>query len=509
MIFSIRNIFNSQNTDGALAQNRAQHFYIAPYQRGYKWGSTFPNDPVCLLMKDIIDASEISSNFDTNKSKQGEELYIYMNSRGVSVSSNESIKANLLKGLSDKEKHDWGIKWEKWQDLFWKNKKSNLNADRGFEEFLKWIKMIEYIKHSSSTDTQQAQQAKLRELKDSKKITNEYFSLIGIENYFLALNTLIELLTPVNFKFEWLMGQTEAVDYIRLIPILMYAEKYPQSPKMDIGRFSRFFYNIVRFDILSKIPYLALINVVTLTQLFLDSNYTDVTDLNKLTNNKSFDNILTLEEIIKLTLYSTQDNPDQRTKIEHTFWEAEDHKYCNGKVSFLLDYVDPQLTLANIGIFDYEKFNAVFTNFKILFNNPDDILRRALLTKGDYFAYDGRTSTLEGDRYSFFAEDWRWRQQFPNKNKVTIFKALIQDFSQRKEKAENLQRDQILNVIIADFLLKYSNFDWRYHVICKPEVLAYCQQKFICFSGDIVYLLKERNAAVYNWVKLEKHLGYE
>lgn len=72
-----------------------------------------------------------------------------MNSRGESVSSNESIKANLLKGLSEQEKHDWGVKWEKWQDLFWKNKVENLSADKGFEEFLKWIKIIEYIKASS------------------------------------------------------------------------------------------------------------------------------------------------------------------------------------------------------------------------------------------------------------------------------------------------------------------------------------------------------------------------
>ena len=84
--------------------------------------------------------------FDTNKSKQGEELYLYMNSRGEIVSPNESIKANLLKRLSNQEKHEWGTKWENWQNLFWKYRQSNYNSDLGIEEFLKWIKIIELTK---------------------------------------------------------------------------------------------------------------------------------------------------------------------------------------------------------------------------------------------------------------------------------------------------------------------------------------------------------------------------
>ena len=62
MIFTIRNIFNAANAEGVLAQNGAKQYYIAPYQRGYKWGATNDNDPVCLLMKDILDASENPSS---------------------------------------------------------------------------------------------------------------------------------------------------------------------------------------------------------------------------------------------------------------------------------------------------------------------------------------------------------------------------------------------------------------------------------------------------------------
>lgn len=58
LIFNIGNIFNATSAEGALQQHGAKHFYIAPYQRGYKWASNHPNDAVCLLMKDLFNAAE-------------------------------------------------------------------------------------------------------------------------------------------------------------------------------------------------------------------------------------------------------------------------------------------------------------------------------------------------------------------------------------------------------------------------------------------------------------------
>ena len=69
--------------------------------------------------------------FDTGISAQGEELYIYMNSRGELVQSNENLKALLLEKLNEAEKNKWGKKWEDWQDIFWKHKGKNRNADGG------------------------------------------------------------------------------------------------------------------------------------------------------------------------------------------------------------------------------------------------------------------------------------------------------------------------------------------------------------------------------------------
>src|SRR5260221_3532197 len=61
-IFNIRDIFNSATEEGALFQHQAKCYYIAPYQRGYKWASHHSYDSVCLLMKDLFDAAETQSS---------------------------------------------------------------------------------------------------------------------------------------------------------------------------------------------------------------------------------------------------------------------------------------------------------------------------------------------------------------------------------------------------------------------------------------------------------------
>jgi uncharacterized protein with ParB-like and HNH nuclease domain len=58
LIFSIADIFNTTTTAGTLNQYGAERYYIAPYQRGYKWAARYDNDPVCILMKDLLNASE-------------------------------------------------------------------------------------------------------------------------------------------------------------------------------------------------------------------------------------------------------------------------------------------------------------------------------------------------------------------------------------------------------------------------------------------------------------------
>ena len=56
LIFSIENIFNDASNDGCLHQYDANKFHIPSYQRGYKWASKDDNDPVPILLLDLITA---------------------------------------------------------------------------------------------------------------------------------------------------------------------------------------------------------------------------------------------------------------------------------------------------------------------------------------------------------------------------------------------------------------------------------------------------------------------
>ncbi|WP_419699035.1 DUF262 domain-containing protein [Mucilaginibacter sp. NFX135] len=60
LVFPIGRIFDDRNDDGALARHQAAKFFIAPYQRGYKWGAEV-NEPVSVLLKDLKEAFDANS----------------------------------------------------------------------------------------------------------------------------------------------------------------------------------------------------------------------------------------------------------------------------------------------------------------------------------------------------------------------------------------------------------------------------------------------------------------
>jgi uncharacterized protein with ParB-like and HNH nuclease domain len=494
-----------------------QYWYFSEYKQDVTIQSVFNNYKV---INDFIVINDLSLNyvenyiefwyFDTNKSKQGEELYIYMNSRGESVSACENIKAELLKGLSDQEKHNWGTKWEKWQNLFWMYRKENFNADKGLEEFLKWIKIIELTK----TDANKSADSKaetIRNIRDKIKISNDGLSLTVIDRYFTALVTVLNFKSQLNLSMDWLKGNITTIDYLKFLPLLMYTEKFPNCPTDDIKRFARFFLNISRLASVSKNPFESLANVIVMTKQFLDAGYTDIINLTEIKSRNSFESILTNEEFSKLTIYKLS-TEDLRPKIENAFWNAEDFKFCDGRISFIWHCLDYNQNSQNFDEQKLTEFLFCFSNFKLLFDIPNNIVRRALLTKGDYSAHDGRTATLNGDRYSFINEDWRWKQQLNSKRKIDPYKMLINEYGEIKSKNSNLSKNDILDSIINSYLQSTADKNWIYYFIKEPKILDYCRQKFVCFQTvdlEEIFLLETRNAAQYNWCKLSEYITLE
>ena len=89
-------------------------------------------------------------HFKTEATSQGEELYITMNSRGEQLSDNEMQKS---RALPSSDLLTYGQKWESWQTFFWRNRNEgnskNVNADKGFNNFLACIEGLEYFNDPS------------------------------------------------------------------------------------------------------------------------------------------------------------------------------------------------------------------------------------------------------------------------------------------------------------------------------------------------------------------------
>lgn len=321
-------------------------------------------------------------HFKTEDTTQGEELYITMNSRGQQLADNETIRARLFENEFIKcNQIEWGSKWEKWQDFFWRNKALGGNADNGFNQFLVWVNIMECFSRKTFKNRELAE--KEYKFLVSKNQVLDYVSLFQIEPYFNALERLkgffeegnfIEPHFRDNFSIEWLKGDISQIHLIKLLPALMYLK---DEKKIEVvNRFIRFFSNVTNDLDIAKNPDSFIIESIQLTKLFLDKNYTDVVDL--INFKDQFPRLLANEEVFKLKLYSLQVNLTERSSYEDMFWTAEDHKSCKGKIGHLLqlvNYVGELNYFKYSRSFDYENISSIdCTKFKELFDSYSELI---------------------------------------------------------------------------------------------------------------------------------------
>jgi len=303
-------------------------------------------------------------HFKTETTSQGEELYITMNSRGQALVDYENKKAKLFENRTNQDKSKFGKKWEVWQDFFWKYKGENENADNGFNEFLKWIYEIENIKSIDNVVT-----------------------LEIIETYFKSFLYVVEnknLLNYQNCKFpvyKDFISQFEskknepllsAKNKVVLYPVLLYLNnskdsivsfteqyKYEINNSIELTQihsFCRFFFNISR----NSEAYKEAIKLLSISNLCFNQDITELIKYKE--NNKEFRNILSDEELLKLTLFANADEK-KRNELENVFWVAEDHNIIFGRLKNLLIISQNTNSLNNIDTnsFDIKKFIDLFS----------------------------------------------------------------------------------------------------------------------------------------------------
>lgn len=348
--------------------------------------------------------------FDTNKSEQGEELYIYMNARGEQIQNNENIKADLLGALTEKDilivsaKHDyseeisvvglkkyWGKKWEEWQDFFWKNRGENENADNGFNEFLKCIAGLEvYL-------------IKILEPSYQHKNIFEQLTLLKIEDYYLNLKWLFDEKNIAKFKSQysyskwigksvseiWQIFNKNKIDWFIdygddkqakilntmafIWPIFYYLKLNSKSLETDNAyRVLRLFYLRLNNNIRAVKSINDLVHRITNSGVWdersgiingITMNQSDNSE-EEAKNAKTF----LKEENIKHQFLNNLEE-DKKKLFEQAIWEIEDHplnlsgkNLKNQNISHLVDFeqLSNSINSLNILININIKFNAVF-----------------------------------------------------------------------------------------------------------------------------------------------------
>ena len=228
-----------------------------------------------LNISELIDYLEnyVEFNFfDTNISSQGERLYLYMNSRGESLSYQETIKALLISKCNDTDKDEFGLLWEKWQDFFWNHRGNNRNADEGLQNFIKWSVILHMcsvenviikdadVKNKGKQSYNEIKEDYIRVEQDREKNQTQFdtyimtyirdndFSPYWLNNVMSAIKRLSNLEKEIDIFHTfihdgWLSKTTNTIDYVTLLGVLRFLMRFPSADAKHIKRLGMFLKN--------------------------------------------------------------------------------------------------------------------------------------------------------------------------------------------------------------------------------------------------------------------------
>jgi uncharacterized protein with ParB-like and HNH nuclease domain len=384
------------------------------------------------------------SYFDIEEARQGEDLYIYMNSRGRQLEPNETLKARYLATTDEKDR--WGTEWENWQDFFWKHKATRPDADAGFNDFLKMVQVL-----SMSSNSVQ-----------SEAISNFISGKTDSDPTFELLPNTIDELGKIYEAYQWLVnspliaemyqsvGQSKnyltvvpradqrQVYLLRILPVIAFIYVSGCTEEITILRFARFFYNLGRKsdsigkDISNQLP--GAIRLMLEYAAKEDGEF-DVCDLIDYSTRRT--TLINREEIIKLTAIKV--SGERREEVEELFWTIEDHYIFDGEIELLVtEYINEHYVL------DFEGLTDAWEAFHELFAAPNTSkIAIALL-------YYGNTWFQSSPHYYQNYDCMDWKQLVHDKKGVYLLN-LIKDLVQNSGDI-----DQIITVKMNQYFTEHN-----------------------------------------------------
>ena len=309
--------------------------------------------------------------FDTNVSEQGEELYIYMNARGEAMQGNENIKADLLGRLDSADlKNSFGIKWEKWQDFFWKKRGENTNADKGFNQFLSCIAGLEYYLNSDKSNFYtKGDFDKTGEIKTGDIVS--VLNLEKIERYHNAIKYLFDNQQAFRESRQYSEWVSKAIEtfwsLINDLTINWFAD-YEDDNRATERRAMVFVWSVLLFITQRNVPQLE--EVFRLLRIYYVRYNNNIRAVSGIKNEVKLQvesgiwkETAFPDERLKFNLLETC-KVDQRESLEELIWQIEDHPLnLNGQdvrninIGHLVDF--SEVTVEKLEIIR-DKFIEVF-----------------------------------------------------------------------------------------------------------------------------------------------------
>lgn len=403
-------------------------------------------------------------HFKTEATSQGEELYITMNARGESLDLNEIIKAKFLQSP-----YEQGKKWEEWQDFFWQHRGSNQNADKGFNEFLRWVQIIRLVEEREGKQTDRIKDSKEIEIIKSGKATPdlEHVSFEDVERYMEALKFLyneVNKYVLINteealFSSEWLgsKGTLAQIDLFKLLPSLVYAQKHKDNQE-QAWHFCRYFSNLSKRDGIKSEPSQPIVTAIK-TTFELIKEFQDITELLDMVEVST--TILPVEAKIKLTLFKKPPMHKDRKELEQLCWHIENQSYTDGILEPLLLISQNAASLGSVNpeSLDVDALEILSSRLEQAFQAPDQ-LRSALLCS--MLGTDEMENLAEGwsrgyRRYYLAYRIEKWREYYKRGHLNKVLKFLFEGVS--------------LNDVIKSELEKESDDILRK---AKEKLLGHC-----------------------------------
>ncbi len=468
--------------------------------------------------------------FDTSLSEQGEQLYLYMNSRGEDLSFQERIKSEIvLKESETDKKKAAGHEWENWQNFFWQHRfywteKIRLqreNADVGFQEFLKWATILQIFNGDHKRPEEFIHRIQGRvifqtELLEKYQLNSPAFSFVYLQKLANTLSYLYDKEVYGAFKpflrKSYLANHLQTIDYVIICPLLYFIAHSNWEDvalkQRDVIRMGMFLKNITYFaSTVGRAPDTATIDLLKMVKILCDLNLTDITGFLDPLFDRKFRNILTPGEMAKLRLLSRQGREDSRAELEEFIWkitnDAKISGFLEGNITILFDCVALDLeVISHDQIIELGGYYSLLQRL-IADHFRSDILRRAMLTFDDYALQEsGGTYRQEYiHKFSFVSDNGEWRRLFAHLDQKLVLIEFIKDLYVSLTD----YRFQTIQAYFHELINAFTDTnDWRYAFIRLPQIMAYCQQKKILFQNHqkIILLSKTIMSADYCEIQL-------